>query len=146
MIYTIGFTKKTAEKFFGLISENNIEVLIDVRLNNTSQLAGFAKYPDIEYFSKSFLKIDYIHDITFAPTEELLKNYKSQNINWNEYEETFHQTMTKRKIKDYIKLNYKDFKDHNICLLCSEETADCCHRRLIAEYFSAVFKKEIKHI
>ena len=105
-IYTIGFTKKSAKKFFGLLKENQIELLLDVRLNNTSQLAGFSKYPDIEFFLNEICQISYISDTHFAPEEWLLKEYKSKKIDWNQYVKFFDKIMDERDITNYIKHNY----------------------------------------
>lgn len=145
-IYTIGFTKKTARKFFELLKNNGIDTLIDVRLNNTSQLAGFAKSPDIEYFLKEICDIKYIHDSTFAPTDKLLKDYKNKSVSWELYEQTFTEIMNSRKIEDYIANKYNFLEDRNICLLCSEDIAEKCHRRLVAQYFARLFKTTVNHL
>ncbi len=145
-IFTIGFTKKTAQKFFELLKDSKIDTLIDVRLNNTSQLAGFAKMPDIEYFLKKIIGIKYIHDDTFAPTEKLLKDYKNRVISWEFYEETFNNIMKSRKIDEYILNKYSDFQDENICLLCSEDMPQKCHRGLVAHYFENLFNITVVHL
>jgi len=133
-IYTIGFTKKTAESFFDILNKNKIDIILDIRLNNTSQLSGFAKSPDIKYFLKEISNIDYIHDTELAPTKEILKNFKNKKITWNEYIDEFNLLMNSRKIDQYIIQTY-NFIDKNICLLCSESEATECHRSLIAKYF-----------
>jgi len=144
-IYTIGFTQKNAEKFFGLIKNNGISLLVYVRLNNTSQLAAFSKYPDIEFFLKEICGCGYKHEICFAPEDSTLSRYKKKDIGWDSYVEEFSETMKKRNIKDYIKNNYDIPMD--ICLLCSEATPEYCHRRLIAELMHEVFPKaEIIHL
>lgn len=144
-IYTIGFTQKTAQCFFELLTNNNVDIVLDVRLNNTSQLSGFAKYPDIQYFLQQIGDIRYIHDTKFSPTEYTLKKYKNKEINWNQYVKEFDQTMEDRKIYEYIRSCYKT--DKKICLLCSELTADQCHRRLVADMFKEVFNGlEITHL
>ncbi len=145
-IFTIGFTKKTAQKFFELLKISYVDVLIDVRLNNTSQLAGFAKSPDIEYFLKEICDIKYIHDSTFAPTEKLLKDYKNNRLSWELYEETFADIMNSRKIEEYISSKYQFLQDKNICLLCSEDIAQKCHRRLVAQYFESLFNTSVNHL
>lgn len=144
-LYTIGFTKKTAEYFFELLTNNGIELVLDIRLNNTSQLAAFSKYPDIKFFLKKMLNIDYIHDTTFSPDENTLKEYKKKHISWEEYIVQFDETMHLRNIKQHIKMNYLINK--KICLLCSEPTADKCHRKLIAKQFKEIDNKlDIIHL
>lgn len=137
-IYTIGFTKKNAEVFFTLLQKNNVQMLIDVRLNNTSQLAGFSKFPDIEFFLNKICDIDYKHEVLFAPEETTLSRYKKKDINWDKYVTEFSETMKQRNIRKYIAENYCSKK--NICLLCSEATPEKCHRRLVAEIFAEVFE------
>ena len=145
-VYTIGFTQKHAEDFYEKIKRAQIDTLIDVRLNNTSQLASFSKYPDIVYFLDKLCNVKYCHDIKLSPTEILLKNYKKGDVTWQEYEVIFKKTMSERKITEYIAKKYSYYSDKNICLLCSEPTAVKCHRRLVAEYFNQVFNSETIHI
>lgn len=145
-IYTIGFTKSSAEHFFSRLIDNNIKIVLDVRINNTSQLAGFSKYPDIEYFLKSIADIQYMSDINFAPTDSILKDYKNKDISWEEYEKRFAILMNERNIEGYIKKNYDIALTKSICLLCSEDKANKCHRRLIAEYFKNAFGNNIIHL
>lgn len=146
MIFTIGFTQKSAEVFFNLLTQNKVDLLIDIRLNNTSQLAGFAKFPDIQFFLNNIGSINYIHDTVFSPTEDLLKDYKSKKVSWNEYEDIFEDIMLKREINTYIQEQYTKYSNQNICLLCSEPTAKQCHRRLVAEHFKDVLKTDIVHL
>ncbi len=131
-IYTIGFTQKSAETFFELIKKNEIELLIDIRLNNVSQLAGFAKGKDLEYFLKTICNCNYVHDVAFAPTKELLDGYRAKKISWQAYEDYFPQIMSGRKIEDRFERLYA--KNKRICLLCTEPVPDKCHRRLVSEY------------
>ena len=145
-LFTIGFTQKTASQFFGLLSENHVDILIDIRINNKSQLAGFAKDPDLRFFLERICGIGYIHDTMFAPTERLLKEYRAKEISWLQYEETFDLIMKERNIRKYIQEKYADLSCRSICLLCSEPTADHCHRRLVADHFSAVFHTETVHL
>ena len=145
-VYTIGFTQKTAEQFFKLLLSNQVNILIDVRLNNKSQLAGFAKYPDLGYFLDRIGQITYIHDPEFAPTEQLLKRYRNKEITWNQYEDEFSVIMKNRNIDQYIREYYSKYNDRNICLLCSEPTAVQCHRRLIANHFSTMFHADVIHL
>lgn len=136
-IFTVGFTKKTAEEFFTLLEENSVAEIIDVRLNNTSQLAGFSKFPDIKFFLQRISNINYRHEKIFAPTENILSDYKKKIIDWAGYEKNFENLMRERNISDYILKNY--FDADKICLLCSEPTPENCHRRLVAEKFAEVF-------
>lgn len=132
-IYTIGFTKKTAEEFFTLLEKNNILTVVDVRLNNNSQLAAFSKFPDIKFFLEKILQANYIHDKNFAPSENILNRYKKKIITWSDYEIEFAKLLSERNIDAYIQEKYFDFE--KICLLCSEPTAENCHRKIVAEYF-----------
>lgn len=144
-IFTIGFTQKSAKDFFSLLKNNGVKEVVDIRLGVTSQLAAFAKGEDLKYFLAEICKIPYSHDLLFAPTEELLKDYRKKTIDWKEYELRFEQIMKKRNIRTYIKNNYL-CKD-GICLLCSEPTPEHCHRRLLAEIFNEVFQNvEIVHL
>lgn len=144
-VYTIGFTKKTAKQFFSILTENNIDTVVDVRLNNLSQLAGFSKYPDVEFFLDKICSIGYKHDLHFAPKDSTLTRYKKKQISWDEYEKEFAQTMLERNITEYIKANYSS--EGSICLLCSEPTPENCHRRLVANYFKEILNEvQIIHL
>lgn len=146
-LFTIGFTKKDAKRFFSLLKDAAIDVVVDVRLNNGSQLAGFSKYPDIKYFVEEILNGEYISDKSFSPEESTLKDYKNGKIDWEEYVVRFEQTMAERNIESYILERYgESVKTHNLCFLCSEDTPEQCHRRLIAEIFARLFDKEIVHL
>lgn len=128
-VFTIGFTKTTAEHFFGRLKEAQARKLLDVRLNNVSQLAGFAKRDDLRYFTKSLCAMDYAHVPKLAPTKPMLDAYKKKNIDWTNYERQFLDLMAKRQIEE---LRPSDLD--GCCLLCSEDTPHFCHRRLVAEY------------
>lgn len=130
-IYTIGFTKKTAEQFFRILKGSGIRRLIDVRLNNSSQLAGFTKQEDLRFFLKEICNADYIHEPLLAPTQDILDAYKKKGGSWKDYERRFLALMAERQIEEVI--DRKIF-DVPTVLLCSEATADQCHRRLVAEY------------
>lgn len=145
-IFTIGFTKKTAQVFFELLKNNRVNMVVDVRLNNTSQLAGFSKYPDIKYFLKQICGIDYISDVKFAPTEQILKDYKAKKISWEDYVLQFDELMDIRKINEYIEVKYSNVPYDNICLLCSEEKPTNCHRSLVANHFNYVLGGNIIHL
>lgn len=137
-IYTIGFTSKTAKSFFDLIKASRITVLIDTRLHNSSQLAGFAKKEDLTYFLKELCNVDYMHIPELAPTKEILKLYQNKVITWQHYEEQFLALMSKRNIEKYIEPEIIE----NNCLLCSEHQPHQCHRRLVAEYLKFHWKKD----
>lgn len=146
MLYTIGFTQTSAENFFTRLKTAGVNTVIDIRLNNRSQLAGFAKYPDIEWFLRSIAGIMYIYDDSFAPADEILKAYQKKEIDWSEYEKQFAELMKNRNIEDHIRLEYASLINQNICFLCSEPTPEHCHRRLVAQRFADVFGQEVKHL
>lgn len=101
-ILTMGFTKKNAEEFFGLIREYHVEILIDVRLNNQSQLAGFTKGRDIEFFLKEICDCKYSHEIQFAPTKDILNRYKKGQISWEKYEVEYNELIKKKRGFEYF--------------------------------------------
>lgn len=132
-IYTIGFTKKTADKFFGLLRAAGITRLIDTRLNNVSQLAGFAKQDDLKFFLKEICHADYVHEPLLAPTQEMLDQYKKEKGSWENYEVQFVALLRDRQIENKLR---KDIFEGRAVLLCSEDKPDHCHRRLVAEYLA----------
>lgn len=132
-IYTIGFTQTTAEHFFGRLKAAGVERLLDVRLNNSSQLAGFAKAQDLPFFLRELVGARYEHDPRLAPTQDLLDDYKKHKGEWAEYERGFLELMAQREIEQA--LSPVEF-DTPTALLCSEATAECCHRRLVCEYLA----------
>jgi len=131
VVFTLGFTKKSASHFFGLIRKNLIELLIDVRLNNKSQLAGFTKGDDLAYFLQEICQCKYVHVPEAAPTKDLLKDYKNGTIQWKEYERIFSRLLVARNLAKTLDARFGTFS--RVCLLCSEETPEQCHRRLVAE-------------
>ncbi|WP_223877686.1 DUF488 domain-containing protein [Histidinibacterium aquaticum] len=130
-IYTIGFTKTTAEHFFGRLKQSRSRRLVDVRLNNVSQLSGFAKRDDLKFFAREICDMGYVHVPNLAPTKPMLDAYKKGDMPWAAYEASFESLMVERKIE---KLRATDLD--GCCLLCSEDTPHFCHRRLVAEYLS----------
>ena len=132
-IYTIGFTKKTAAEFFESLKRHGIERLVDVRVNNTSQLAAFAKRDDLTYFLHELVGADYVHEPLLAPTKELLKAYRDGEVDWDTYEVAFMDLMAERRIEDEIP---NKLFDRRTVLLCSEPTSERCHRRLVVEYLN----------
>jgi uncharacterized protein (DUF488 family) len=131
-VYTIGFTKKSAERFFGLLRGSTTKRLIDVRLNNVSQLAGFAKRDDLKFFLREVCDIDYTHLPVLAPTQEMLDEYKKGGGDWDLYERRFLDLIESRKIERELS---RDLIEDG-CLLCSEDKPHHCHRRLVVEYLS----------
>jgi uncharacterized protein (DUF488 family) len=130
-IYTIGFTQKTAERFFTELKKSGAKRVVDIRLNNVSQLAGFAKRDDLRYFLREICGIDYIHVPELAPTKEILELYRKEKKGWDLYRERYIALLTERRVE-------RAFPKEELsggCLLCSEASPDCCHRRLAAEYF-----------
>ena len=129
-VFTIGFTKKTAETFFGTLRGAGVARLVDVRLNNVSQLAGFAKRDDLRFFTETICGISYLHEQRLAPTQEMLDGYKKLKGSWTAYEDCFLKLMATREIEASMPRELID----GACLLCSEEKPHHCHRRLVAEY------------
>ena len=129
-LYTIGFTQKGAEEFFTSLKKAGVRRVIDIRLNNVSQLAGFAKRDDLAFFLKALCGIEYVHRPDLAPTQDLLARYRKKAIRWDGYEREFMELMTERGIQESVDRSALD----QACLLCSEPTPERCHRRLVAEY------------
>lgn len=143
-LYTIGFTQKSAERFFTLLRENGVKRLVDIRLHPGGQLAGFAKQDDLRYFLRALADCDYVHMPELAPTDELLSTYRADK-KWPRYVERFEALMDERGIPQSIDLN--SFEQTPSCLLCSEHTADECHRRLVAERIATTVEGiEIVHL
>ena len=142
-LYTIGFTKKGAQKFFELLTTAGVKSVVDTRLNNVSQLAGFAKKADLEYFLKTIGNIEYSHAVELAPTQDILTDYKKNKGEWSDYERKFVDLLDKRKIAESLLPEQLD----GACLLCSEAEPHHCHRRLVAEYLNDKWGNvEIQHL
>ncbi|WP_375474474.1 DUF488 family protein [uncultured Nostoc sp.] len=139
-LFTIGFTQKKAEQFFETLLKAGVKRVIDTRLNNVSQLAGFTKKNDLEYLLQKIGGIEYIHILELAPTKDILDEYKKKQINWAIYEERFNQLITERQIEKKVSSNLLD----EGCLLCSEAKPHNCHRRLVAEYLQGKLDTAIK--
>ncbi|MDI6727759.1 MAG: DUF488 domain-containing protein [Thermodesulfovibrionales bacterium] len=140
VLYTIGFTGKSAEEFFTLLKKAGVKTLLDIRLNNVSQLAGFTKGKDLAYFVKEILQGQYVHLTLLSPTKEMLKKYQADE-DWESYEKEYLDLLGKRRIIDNLDINL--LKGPTV-LLCSEKTADKCHRRLAAEYIQKKLLPECK--
>jgi uncharacterized protein (DUF488 family) len=142
-LYTIGFTKTSAEGFFRRLKKAEIRSLVDVRLNNVSQLAGFAKKDDLRYFTSEIVGASYVHRTELAPTQELLDEYKKSGGSWDEYARKFLALMAGRHIEEKLSAGQLD----GACLLCSEDKPHHCHRRLVAEYLRGKWGSvEIVHL
>lgn len=133
-LYTIGFTGKPAESFFDLLNSSKVTKIIDTRINNVSQLSGFAKGSDLKFFASKIGGMSYEHNIDLAPTKDLLSNYRDKKITWSQYEIEYLNLLDLRKIGKKIDIE----KLHKNCLLCSEHTPEKCHRRLLAEYLKHI--------
>lgn len=142
-IFTIGFTKKSAERFFALLRAAGVKRIVDVRLNNTSQLAGYAKREDLAFFAKQIADVDYVHLPELAPTPEMLAEYRGGGRDWETYAEQFLALMKKRRIEEQVPKKVID----GGCLLCSEDRPHHCHRTLVAQYLSERWGgAEVKHL
>ncbi|MBR2102995.1 MAG: DUF488 domain-containing protein [Prevotella sp.] len=139
-LFTIGFTKKSAEIFFGLLRKNNVKKLVDVRISNSSQLAGFAKGKDLEFFVKEICHVPYQHITDFAPTKELLDKWHKQEVTWEEYVVIYNSLLKERGVLRKYGVNQFD----GACFLCSEETPDNCHRRLLAEFMKKHSAEDVR--
>jgi len=133
-IYSIGFTQKSAREFFEILRVNRIDRLLDIRLNNTSQLAGFAKASDLPYFLQEICGTEYKHELLLAPTQDILDSFKKQSGDWDIYSKAYLALIAARKVEG--ELCQESFTKRTV-LLCSEPTADHCHRRLALEYLQA---------
>ena len=143
-VTTIGFTKTNAKGFFERLVTAGVKILYDVRLHNTSQLSGFAKADDLAYFLNKISSIKYEHQPLLAPTDNMLKAFKRDKGDWNEYENKFLDLMSERKIEERFNPLHFD----GVCLLCSEATSHHCHRRLVCEYLNGKWggTLQVKHL
>ncbi len=130
----IGFTQKSAERFFDVLTKNRIQRIIDVRLNNSSQLAAFSKQDDLAFFLRQLGDIDYMHLPSLAPNAELIKAYRGKRIPWPDFERGFLKLLQERRVEETLD---KDIFAGRAVLLCSELTPEKCHRRLVVEYLNA---------
>jgi uncharacterized protein (DUF488 family) len=131
-VTTIGFTQSTAENFFDRLKRAGVKKVVDVRLHNTSQIAGFAKARDLAYFLKTILGARYEHQPLLAPTEDILTAYKKNKGDWSVYERQFNMLMAQRHVEDRFSPESLD----EVCFLCSEAKPHHCHRRLVCEYLN----------
>jgi uncharacterized protein (DUF488 family) len=141
-IYSIGFTQKSASEFFETLKAHGIERLLDVRLNNTSQLAGFAKQADLVYFLKEICGAEYEHEALLAPTQVMLDTYKKKKGDWDVYTDEYLTLIRSRRVESALS---KESFEKKTVLLCSEATAEHCHRRLALEYLQNCWGDLIIH-
>jgi uncharacterized protein (DUF488 family) len=142
-IFTIGFTQKSAEEFFGALQQAGVRRVVDIRLHNTSQLSGFAKRDDLRYFLNAIGGIGYEHEPLLSPTDEILDGYRKKQFTWAEYERRFHDLLQEREVQQRLDPQALD----GSCLLCSEAKPNNCHRRLVAEYLRDHWRDvEIVHL
>ncbi len=130
-VYTAGFTKRSAAGFFGALNDAGIRRLVDVRLNNSSQLAGFTKRDDLAFFLRAICNAEYRHEPLLAPTQQMLDDYKKRKGSWHEYERRFLDLMAERRVDERLS---RDLFAVPTVLLCSEATPERCHRRLVCDY------------
>lgn len=143
-LYTIGFTKKSAETFFNLLQENQVDTLVDTRLKPDSQLSGFAKQRDLPFLLSNLIDCDYQYMPSMTPEDHILKQYRSDK-SWQNYEQQFQQLLQERDLIHLLDKNW--WQTHKACLLCSEHEPDHCHRRLVAEYIADQWQDvEIIHL
>lgn len=129
-IYTIGFTRKGAERFFGLLQDAGVRLLLDIRARPESQLAGFARAPDLAWLLKRLYGIDYLRVSSLAPTKGLLADYRAAKLGWDDYARRYLAEMDPPRIEAEL----AGIDLNRACLLCAEDSADQCHRRLAAEW------------
>jgi uncharacterized protein (DUF488 family) len=142
-VYTIGFTKKSAEKFFGLICASGARRLVDVRLHNVSQLAGFAKRDDLGFFLRRLCGVDYLAEPLLAPERGMLDAYRGRHMTWDTYADAYEDLLRRRRVESVLDQRLFD----EAVLLCSEDKPERCHRRLAAEYLAAAWAPtEVRHL
>lgn len=135
-VYTIGFTRRSADSFFGALRGAGVGRLLDVRLNNTSQLAGFAKRDDLQFFLRELCGAEYVHEPSLAPAREMLDDYRKARSAWDEYERQYLALLAERRVDETLD---RGMFASPTALLCSEPTAERCHRRLALEYLAAAW-------
>jgi uncharacterized protein (DUF488 family) len=141
-IYTIGSTKHSAQDFFETLKLSGVKRIIDIRINKTSQLTGFAKGADLPYLLREIADIDYLSMENLAPTKDLLRKYRSKEIAWEKFEEEYlKQILDSNSLSTLTKADFD-----KACLLCSEHTSEKCHRRLLANELEKLWKVEIVHL
>jgi len=141
-LFTIGFTKTTAEHFFSRLSTAGVKKIIDARLNRDGQLAGFAKAQDLQFFLERLASIKYVAEPLLAPSAEALQMYRKKEMQWEEYAAEYLRLIRARGVETSLDPAGLD----ESCLLCSEPKPDRCHRRLAAEYLRGCSNRAIEVI
>jgi uncharacterized protein (DUF488 family) len=139
-VLSIGFTGKSAERFFSLLKKSKAKIVLDVRLQNTSQLSGFAKRDDLKFFLKEICGIDYVEVPELFPEANLLKDYKNNVVTWEYYQSKYLELLARRSVESVLTPSLVE----DGCLLCSEHKPHQCHRRLAIEYLNAAWKNRFK--
>jgi uncharacterized protein (DUF488 family) len=139
-VATIGFTNKSAEKFFGLLRKAEVRTVLDVRLNNISQLAGFAKKADLKFFLSELMGTEYVELRELAPEKDMLKRYQAKELDWDRYADAYVELLAKRRVESNLDIDLFD----RGCMLCSEDKPHHCHRRLAAEYLNTRWDNRLK--
>ena len=135
ILFTIGYTKKSLKEFVGLLTKEEVEKVVDVRLKNTSQLAGFAKEDDLRFILGHFMKVAYEHVPLLSPTEEIFETIKKKK-DWELYVRMYTDLIRERKMDQVLKKAIGGYE--RVCLLCAEDSPKQCHRRLLAEYYQRI--------
>jgi uncharacterized protein (DUF488 family) len=142
-LFTIGFTRTSAEGFFDRLRRVGVRTVVDVRLHNRTQLAGFAKRDDLRFFLHAIAGIGYEHRPELAPTPEILADYRKRGGDWADYERSFLALLAERHIEATVPRAALE----DACLLCSEATSERCHRRLVATYLAEAWGDvEVVHL
>ncbi|MDR5755631.1 DUF488 domain-containing protein [Caballeronia sp. LZ035] len=139
-VATIGFTNKSAEKFFGLLRKAEVRTVLDVRLNNISQLAGFAKRADLKFFLSELMGTEYVELRELAPEKDMLKRYQARELDWDRYADAYVELLAKRRVESNLDIDLFD----RGCMLCSEDKPHHCHRRLAAEYLNTRWDNRLR--
>ena len=129
-IFTIGATGSSAEDFFRRLRSADVKKVIDTRLWASSQLAGFAKKKDLPFFLRKIGGIDYEYRRELAPSDDILKPFKNNQISWQDYEAQYIDLIRNRNIASVLRPEEVD----TACFLCACKTEDRCHRRLLTEH------------
>lgn len=138
-LYTIGFTKSTAESFFGRLRAAGVKRVLDVRLNRGGQLSGFAKEPDLAFFLREIVGAEYTALTVLAPDAALLNAYQRREIDGALYDRRYLALIKKRKAEEQVDAGLLP----DGCLLCSEHLPAHCHRRVAAEYLVRTIAPEL---